>query len=195
MATDDRRTLLGLLAKYAYAYKPGGFTLVSGKVSDEYLDCKMALCRGEALPPLGRVFLAALDPRVVAVGGLTMGADPIATSIAHASAAPGSSRPLSWFSVRKDAKEHGKKKTIEGAAVAGSQIAVLDDVCTTGGSTIQAIEKCREGGLAIVQVLVLVDREEESGMGRIEQAAGAGVPVVAMFKKSEVRREWEAQQR
>ena len=123
-----------------------------------------------------------------------MGADPIATSIAHASAAPGSSRALSWFSVRKDAKEHGRKKMIEGAASAGSPVAVLDDVVTTGGSTIQAIEKCREGGLAIVQVLVLVDREEEGGMRRIEEAAGSGVPVLAMFKRSDVRSAWDAQQ-
>ena len=188
MATDDERTLLGLLAKYAYSYKPGGFTLVSGKVSDEYLDCKMALGRAEALPALGRAFLAHVDPRAVAVGGLTMGADPIAVSIAYASAG---ARNLAWFSVRKDAKEHGRKKTIEGGVSPGSSVVVLDDVVTTGGSTIQAIQKCREADLRVVQALVLVDREEEGGLGRIEQEAGAGVPVLALLKKSDVRRAWE----
>jgi orotate phosphoribosyltransferase len=187
--TEEERTLLGLLATYAYAYKPGGFTLVSGKVSDEYLDCKLALGRAEALPALGAVFLAHVDARAAAVGGLTMGADPIAISIAYASAGR---RDLAWFSVRKDAKEHGRKKTIEGAAPAGSYVVVLDDVVTTGGSTIQAIRKCREGGLHVVQVLVLVDREEEGGLRAIEEEAGAGVPVVAMFTKSDVRSAWDA---
>jgi orotate phosphoribosyltransferase len=190
MSTEDVRTLLGLLARYAYSYKPGGFTLVSGKVSDEYLDCKMALSRAEALPALGSVFLGHVDPRAVAVGGLTMGADPIAVSIAYASAA---TRKLAWFSVRKDAKEHGRKKTIEGAVSRGSPVVVLDDVVTTGGSTIQAIQKCREAELRVVQVLALVDREEEGGLRRIEEEAGEGVEVVAIFKKSEVRREWDAQ--
>ncbi len=193
MATDDKRILLTLLARHAYAYKPGGFTLVSGRVSDEYMDCKMALCRAEALPPLGRAFLAALDARAVAAGGLTMGADPIAISIAHVSHSGGGPRQVSWFSVRKDAKGHGRKKLIEGGAPPGSRVTVLDDVVTTGGSTIDAIRKCRDGGLEVVQVLVLVDREEDGGIVRIQEEAGREVPVVAFFRKSEVRREWDAQ--
>src|SRR5258708_13981845 len=108
---EVRRTLLELLARYAYDFKPGGFTLVSGQNSDEYLDCKMALSRAEALPLTGALFLSHVDPTAVAVGGLTMGSDPIAISTAHVSAG---TRPVGWFSVRKNAKEHGRKKVIEG---------------------------------------------------------------------------------
>ncbi len=194
MASEDWAKLLNLLATYAYAYKVDGFTLVSGKVSSEYLDCKMALSHGEALPALGRLFLSHLDPRAVAVGGLTMGSDPIAVSTASAASVSGGGRSLCWFSVRKDAKEHGKKKTVEGAVSPGDCVVVVDDVATTGGSTIQAIEKCRAHGLSVVQVLVLVDREE-GGLQRIKDAAGAEVAVSAMFTKSQVREEWDARQR
>jgi orotate phosphoribosyltransferase len=190
MATDERAKLLELLATHAYAYKPGGFVLVSGQVSDEYLDCKMALSHGEALNALGALFLSHADERAVAVGGLTMGSDPIAMLTSAASTS--SKRSMRWFSVRKDAKEHGKKKVIEGDVTKGDPVIVVDDVATTGGSTIQAIEKCRAQGLNVVQVLVLVDREQ-GGMDNIREAAGAGVAVKAMFTKTEVRQEWERQ--
>jgi len=187
---EDRRTLLDLLARHAYQFRPEGFTLVSGKTSQEYLDCKMALSHAEALPPLGKVFLAEVDLRAVGIGGLTMGADPIAISTAAASAG---GRSLRWFSVRKEAKEHGRKKLIEGDLQSNAKVVVVDDVVTSGGSTIQAIQKCRDGGLEVVQVLVLVDREEDGGLARIEGEAGADVGVRAIFKKSEVRAAWEAQ--
>jgi orotate phosphoribosyltransferase len=190
--SGDRRTLLELLAQYAYQFRPEGFTLVSGKTSQEYLDCKMALSHAEALPSLGKVFLAVLDERAVGIGGLTMGADPIAISTAAASAG---GRSLCWFSVRKEAKEHGRKKLIEGDVPPNAKVVVVDDVVTSGGSTIQAIQKCRDGGLQVVQVLVLVDREEDGGLARIEGEAGAGVPVRAIFKKSEIRAAWEARRR
>jgi orotate phosphoribosyltransferase len=120
-----------------------------------------------------------------------MGADPIAISTAAASA---DGRALRWFSVRKEAKEHGRKKLIEGDVTSGAKVVVVDDVVTSGGSTIQAIQKCRDGGLEVLQVLVLVDREEDGGIARIEGEAGAGVRVRAIFRKSEVRAAWEAQQ-
>jgi orotate phosphoribosyltransferase len=189
MTTDERSKLLELLATHAYNYKPGGFVLASGKTSDEYLDCKMALSQPSASNPLGSLFLSYIDPRAVAVGGLTMGSDPIAINVSRASA--DSAHPVRWFSVRKDAKEHGKKKTIEGDVAPGQNVVVVDDVVTTGGSTIQAIEKCRAFGLEVVQVLVLVDREQDDGIQKIREAAGPNVDVVAMFKKSEVRREWD----
>ncbi len=191
MAADDKRKLLELLAKYAYDFKPGGYTLASGKVSDEYLDCKMALSQSGALAPLGRVFLSHLNPRVIAVGGLTMGADPIATSTSVAGDLHG--RPVRWFSVRKNAKEHGKKKMIEGAVSDGDSVTIVDDVVTRGGSTIEAIEKCRTHGLDVVQVIVLVDREEDGGLQKIREAAGPNVEVVALFTKSIIHREWLAQ--
>jgi orotate phosphoribosyltransferase len=184
---DDRSTLLNLLASHAYDYKPKGFTLTSGKVSDEYLDCKMALSHAEALPALGHLVVSKMDPRAVAIGGLTMGSDPIAISAACASA---SHRPVRWFSVRKDSKEHGRKKTVEGDVAKGECVVVVDDVATTGGSTIEAIEKCRSHGLQVVQVIVLVDREE-GGLTKIKDVAGTDVEVVAIFSKSEVRRQWD----
>jgi orotate phosphoribosyltransferase len=191
-AALDRQTLLDLLARYAYQFRPEGFTLVSGRVSQEYLDCKMALSHAEALPPLGRLFAATLDPRAVAVGGLTMGADPIAIATSAASA---SGRAVRWFSVRKEAKEHGRKKLVEGDVPANAEVVVVDDVVTTGGSTIQAIQKCRESGLRVVQVLALVDREEDGGIARVQTEAGDGVPVRALFTKSDVRAAWDAQQK
>ncbi len=188
-SSEDRRKLLELLAQYAYQFRPEGFTLVSGKVSQEYLDCKMALSHAEALPALGNVFFSVLDPRAVAVGGLTMGADPIAIATSTASA---TRRPVRWFSVRKEAKEHGRKKLVEGDVPANAQVVVVDDVVTSGGSTIQAIQKCRDAGLEVVQVLVLVDREQDDGIARIEAEAGPGLEVRAIFKKSEVRAAWDA---
>lgn len=188
MATDDQHKLLNLLATLAYDYQPGKYSLSSGKVSDEYIDCKRALSHCDALPSMGRMILSKIDPRVVAVGGLTMGADPVAFSAARESC--GTARSLRWFSVRKEAKKHGRMKLIEGDLSNGDHVAVVDDVVTTGGSTIQAINKCAGEGLRVIQVIVLVDREEDDGMRKVEAAAGLGVQVVALFTKSEIHREW-----
>jgi orotate phosphoribosyltransferase len=192
MVPKDRAKLLNLLVEHAYAFKPGGFTLVSGKVSDEYLDCKLALSQPDALRPLGDLFLSHVDARAVAVGGLTMGADPIAMHISRSSADSG--RNVRWFAVRKDAKAHGKKKSIEGSVFFGEEVVVVDDVVTSGGSTIQAIQKCRDFGLKVVQVLLLVDREEQDGMQKIREVAGPGVSVSAIFTKGEVAQEWHVRQ-
>jgi orotate phosphoribosyltransferase len=188
MAADDLSTLLDLLVKYAYDYKKGGFKLAGGQSSDEYIDCKMALSQPGALLPLGNVFLSHLNPRVNAVGGLTLGADPIA----HATciSADMAHRPLRWFTVRKIAKEHGHKKMVEGAVAAGDLVAVVDDVVTRGGSTIDAIEKCRALELNVAQALVLVDREEDGGLQKIKDVAGPDVEVVALFTKSMIHTAW-----
>jgi orotate phosphoribosyltransferase len=179
-----RDTLLNELAKYAY--RRGEFMLASGEKSNEYLNCKEALSRPTALAALGHVIHEAMAPSVEAVGGLTMGADPLAISASLVSAAR---RPVGWFSVRKEPKKHGLQRLIEGSVGTGAKVAVVDDVVTTGGSTIEAITKCRDARLAIVQVIVLVDREQ-GGLERIKDAA-AGVPVIALFTKSEVRHAWE----
>jgi orotate phosphoribosyltransferase len=191
MLPKDKDDLLALLAKHAYSFKPGGFVLVSGQVSDEYLECRMALSQPEALPVLGRVFLSQVDPRAVAVGGLTMGADPVAIATSAASAGL---RPIRWFSVRKDAKAHGKKKLIEGDVTPGNGVVIVDDVVTTGGSTILAIQSCREYGLQIVQVIVLVDREQDGGLQKVKDVAGEDVQVTAIFTKREVRAAWQQRQ-
>lgn len=185
--TDPRATLVELLARYAYRYDPAGFRLASGKTSHEYLDCRAALGHPEALAALGEALLAALRPEVQVVGGLTMGADPLAHAVSQASA--GTGHPVRWLAVRKTAKAHGRRLGVEGAWSPGDRVAVVDDVVTTGGSTIQALERVREAGLDVVQVIALVDREE-GGLDRVREAA-PGVPIVALVTKSAVRAAWE----
>ena len=188
MPDDDKRLLLGCLADHAYEHRPEGFVLASGMTSTEYLDCRAALSHGEALPVLGRTVAREVVAEAVAVGGLTMGADPIAVSTSLVSGR------LRWFSVRKEPKKHGTKKMIEGDVPKGTAVVVVDDVVTSGGSTIEAIQKARAEGLRVVQVIVLVDREESGGIARVRAEAGEGVPVVALFTKSEVAAEWRRRQ-
>jgi orotate phosphoribosyltransferase len=186
---DARTELLDELVHHAYQFSPEKpFLLVSGQYSDEYLDCKLALSQPRAMAALGRVFLSKLKTPVVAIGGLTMGSDPIAMSASQASF--GSDRPLRWFTVRKEAKGHGQKKLVEGSVQPGEAVAVVDDVCTTGGSTVKAIEAARDFGLRVAEVIVLVDREQSDGIANIQRAAGADVPVTAVFTKSEVKKRW-----
>ena len=181
-----RSSLLELLCRHSYRYDPeGGFELVSGKRSRFYIDCKKTTMRGEAADPIGALVAEHLPSGVTAVGGLTMGADPIAQATAAYCTRNG--RPLDAFAVRKDAKRHGLRKWIEGGAEPGATVAVVDDVVTTGGSTIQAIEKCRQEGLQVAAVVVLVDRQEEGGLDRIREVAGPGVPVTPIFTLDELR--------
>jgi len=187
--TDVRAALLDELVQHAYQYSPEKpFLLVSGQYSDEYLDCKLALSQPRAMAALGSVFLSRITVPVVAIGGLTMGSDPIAMSASQASF--GSERPLRWFTVRKEAKGHGQKKLVEGSVQPGEAVAVVDDVCTTGGSTVKAIEAARDFGLRVAQVIVLVDREQSDGIANIRRAAGPEVDVSAIFTKSDVKKRW-----
>lgn len=189
LSGDARTELLDELVHHAYQFSPEKpFLLVSGQYSDEYLDCKLALSQPGAMAALGRVFLAKLKTPVVAIGGLTMGSDPIAMSTSQASF--GTERPLRWFTVRKEAKGHGQKKLVEGSVQPGEAVAVVDDVCTTGGSTVKAIEAARDFGLRVTEVIVLVDREQSDGIANIQRAAGPEVPVSAVFTKSEVKKRW-----
>lgn len=184
---DLRLRLVNQLAKYAYQWsQTPSFPLSSGQLSDEYLDCKSALSIPETMATVGPVVLTMLDASVAAVGGLTMGADPIAMSTCQSSAQ--AVRPVRWFCVRKEGKEHGLKKIIEGSVKPGDKVAVVDDVVTTGGSTVKAIEACRRYGLEVVQVIVLVDRQQSNGMDTIRNVANC--PVTAICTKSEVADEW-----
>lgn len=165
------------------SYISGDFVLASGRRSGFYFDCKLTTCFAEAMPHIGRAFLAAFrqagtNPR--SVGGLTSGADPIANAVAYCSLDSGAA--LNMFSVRKEQKNHGTRKWVEGCAE--SPVAVVDDVVTSGGSVIKAIERCRESNLEIVHVAVLVDREE-GGMQAVE-AVVPGIPVIAIFRKSDL---------
>jgi orotate phosphoribosyltransferase len=161
----------------------GDFVLASGRRSNFYFDCRQTTCFAEALPLIGEAFdrefaRAGTSPR--SVGGLTSGADPIAGAISYFSLSQGIPREM--FSVRKERKGHGTRRWIEGCAE--SPLAVVDDVVTSGGSVLKAIERCIEDGLEIVQVAVLVDREE-GGMDAIRKVV-PNLPVTAIFTKSEL---------
>jgi orotate phosphoribosyltransferase len=179
--------LLDLLVQHSYHRAPDDrFELTSGKRSNFYIDCKTTTMRGEAMPLVGRLVADCLPAHTDAVGGLTLGADAIAGATAFYCHSIG--RQVDSFTVRKTAKQHGLMKFVEGCA--GSRVVVLDDVVTTGGSTVDAIRKCRDEGLQVLGVVVLVDREED-GMDAVRAAAGPEVPVTAIFKKSELEARWQ----
>jgi orotate phosphoribosyltransferase len=148
----------------------GDFVLASGQRSNLYVDCRLTTLRAEAMPLIGRLMLAKMAERGWApdvVGGLTMGADPVVTAVARESLDSGS--PINAFLIRKEAKKHGRQKFIEGIdEPAGQKVVIVDDVCTTGGSTIKAIEASREAGMEVLGALCLVDREQ-GGREAIEQ--------------------------
>lgn len=175
-----RDRLLDLLVARSFKHADAPtFRLASGKMSSFYVDCRATDMLGAAMPLVGEAIAALLPRDVDAIGGLTMGADPIACAVAYYCSAH--RRPLGMFSVRKALKQHGLGKWIEGCASKGSRVVVVDDVVTTGGSTIDAIRRCREEGLVVRGVAVLVDRQEEGGMDAIRREAGPDVPVRAAF--------------
>ncbi len=179
MPTDDR--LIALLAEKSVLF--GEFTLASGRRSDFYVDARLSTMSPEGLRLIGEEGRGAIERagwKVDAVGGLTMGADPIAYAIAYSSAT--TPRPLRAFSVRKAAKEHGTGKRVEGPFRKGDVVAVIEDVITTGGSAVSAIDAIRQEGGTVAGVLALLDREE-GGVARIE---ALGVPVIALARGSAV---------
>lgn len=148
----------------------GKVTLASGKEAEYYVDMRRVTLDGVASPIVGRVMnelVADLD--FDAVGGLTLGADPVATAMLHASAAAGGRRDV--FVVRKESKAHGLQRRIEGAEVAGKRVLVVEDTSTTGGSALTAVEAVREAGGEVVAVAVVVDR----ATGAAERVAEAGL--------------------
>ncbi|MDD5712241.1 MAG: orotate phosphoribosyltransferase [Smithellaceae bacterium] len=135
------------------------FTLASGRTSNYYFNCKPTTLDPEGMNLIGGIIFSMLeDADVTAAGGLTLGADPIANSLAVISYQKG--RPIKSFIVRKDVKDHGTKSSVEGNVVSGERVCIIDDVITTGGSTIAAIERVREAGLVVDRVIALIDREE-----------------------------------
>jgi orotate phosphoribosyltransferase len=189
---DDRERLLEMLVRYSYRqeHEPV-FRLASGQLSDVYINCKPTTMRRDAAPMIARLFERHVPPGAEAVGGLTAGADPIAYAMRDFCA----ERPLHAFMVRKEPKGHGLQLGIEGPVERGMTVVVVDDVVTSGGSTIAAIQRCRaeEIQLRVVAVLVLVDRQE-GGMAAIEKEVGPGVPVTAIFTKQELQARWAAEQ-
>jgi orotate phosphoribosyltransferase len=177
----DHSALIALLAQRSA--KRGQFTLASGKQSNFYIDARLTTMSPEGLSIIGPLALATLrntDWRVDAVGGLTLGADPISYAISYASAA--SDHPLRAFSVRKEAKAHGTGKVLEGPFREGDRVAVIEDVITTGGSALRAIEAVRNTKGFVAGVLALVDREE-GGREAIERT---GVSVITLVTANQI---------
>ncbi|MEO6803391.1 MAG: orotate phosphoribosyltransferase [Granulicella sp.] len=207
MPQDDRTSLLNLLA--THSFKLGDFLLASGKRSDYYIDCRTTTLHAEGGRLSGLLLYDLIRerfPLAEAVGGLTMGADPLVSNTASASAWAAADHAeivalavemeldesegeapklLHGFLVRKAEKTHGTGRRIEGFNRAGAHVIVVDDVCTTGGSTILAIEAVREAGMIVDGVLCLVDREQ-GGRANIE-AAASNAPFHALFTASDVR--------
>jgi orotate phosphoribosyltransferase len=180
-------SLARLLAEHSVFYRPRKpFVLSSGKTSPFYFDCRRTTMLPEAMPLIGRLVYERIRGAVDAVGGLTMGADPIACAVAYYSA--GKNPAIGAFSVRKEAKAHGMQRWIEGALPSRARVAVVEDVVTTGESTLKAIARCREEGFRVERVVALVDREE-GGMDRIA-AAGTG-RVSAIYRRSEIDAIWK----
>lgn len=197
--------LLALLARISF--RLGQFKLSSGGTSDYYIDCRTTTLHAEGGRLTGHAILELLEQHHIdaeAVGGLTMGADPIVSNVATASAwravqaigKPGKGTAISQhdaqllngFLVRKAEKAHGTGRRIEGFCREGARVVIVDDVCTTGTSTINAIEAAREAGMTVAAVVCIVEREEANGRPAVE-AAAQGAPFLRLFTATEVRAE------
>lgn len=185
MTLPQRDQLLDLLA--TNSFRLGEFTLSSGIKSDYYVDCRTTTLHAKGAELTGRVFLDLFRQqgwKPQAIGGLTLGADPIVVAAAVISAQAGT--PVHGFLVRKAEKAHGMGRRIEGFQEKGAPVVIVDDVCTTGSSTIQAIEAAREFGFKVIGAACLVEREEAAGRPAVEKAA-APAKFVAVFNASEVK--------
>jgi orotate phosphoribosyltransferase len=174
--TDRAELLAAIKAK---AVIRGDFVLSSGQRSDFYVDLRQILLNGQLAPLAGRVMLGLTwDLGYEAVGGLTMGADPVATAMMHAAARRGT--PVDAFVVRKQEKEHGLQRRIEGPDVAGRQVLAVEDTSTTGDSPLAAVDALLEAGAMVVGVAVLVDR------GAREHVTERGLPYRAAYDLSDL---------
>jgi orotate phosphoribosyltransferase len=185
--------LLALLARISF--RLGQFKLSSGGSSDYYIDCRTTTLNAEGGRLTGHAILDLLEEHGIkadAVGGLTLGADPIVSNVATASAWRAQSYPdaplIHGFLVRKAEKAHGTGRRIEGFCREGARVVIVDDVCTTGASTINAIEAAREAGMTVAAVVCIVEREEANGRPAVEVAA-QGAPFFSLFTAAQVRAE------
>jgi orotate phosphoribosyltransferase len=182
-----RQKLLTTLAHKSF--RLGEFKLSSGGTSDYYIDCRTTTLDAKGSRLTGEVFLEEIRNRgwkAQAIGGLTMGADPIVVAVSVVSG------ELDGFLVRKAEKQHGTGQRIEGFCEKGARVVIVDDVCTTGTSTVQAIDAAREFGFEIVGVMCLVEREEAKGRPSVEKAAAPAL-FVSIFTANDVRAEHVAQ--
>ena len=175
--TDRDELLAAIKAK---AVIRGDFILSSGQRADFYVDLRRILLSGQLAPLAGRVMLGLTwDLGYEAVGGLTMGADPVATAMMHASAARG--RPLNAFIVRKAEKAHGLQRRVEGPDVAGQCVLAVEDTSTTGNSVLTAVDALEQAGAQVVGVAVVVDRGARASVER------RGLPYLAAFELDDLR--------
>ena len=174
--------LISLLCEKSFQMRDKAeFTLASGKKSRYYINCKPTVLSPRGMYLAGNLVLEAVrDKDIDGVGGLTFGADPIAVATAFASEI--AQQPIQAFSIRKTQKDHGMIRWIEGGIEPGSRVVILDDVATTGGSTIKAIERAREEGMDVVGAVVLVDRQE----GGLENIAKHVEWAIAIVKRDEL---------
>ena len=178
-SAEQRALLLQLLAERAYRH--GQFTLASGRTSSHYVNCKPVSLSGPGLALLSAQMLALVEPEAAAVAGLTLGADPLVSGVAQAAALAG--RQLDALIVRKEAKGHGTGAWLEGPLpAAGSVITVLEDVVTTGGSSLKAVHQLREAGYTVNRVVTIVDRQE----GGLEAMTAAGLELRSLFLLEDV---------
>ena len=178
-----RQQLLELLREKSFRYSPDKpFKLVSGRESPYYIDCRPTTHNAQGLALIGEIcFDLIRDLNVTAIGGLTMGADPIAHATALTSYLKG--QPINAFSVRQRPKEHGTGGLLVGDVTPGDRAVVIEDVITTGGSALKAVKAARDFGLKVVKVLILVDRQEGG-----KEAVAKEVPEVeAVFTLSDLR--------
>jgi orotate phosphoribosyltransferase len=185
--STTRQELLRVLARQSF--KLGEFKLSSGGTSDYYIDCRTTTLDARGAQLTGKLFLDEIRSRgwkPQAIGGLTMGADPIVVAVSVTSG------NISGFLVRKAEKQHGTGQRIEGYRERGARVVIVDDVCTTGASTLQALDAAREFGFHVVGAMCLVEREEANGRPGVEKAA-APAPFVSIFTAAEVRKEHIAQ--
>lgn len=189
--TNHRTSLLQLLAQISF--KLGDFTLSSGGKSDYYIDCRITTLHAEGARLTGLAILDLLAQHQLnpaAVGGLTLGADPVVSAVAIASATRAQQQPgsplIHGFLVRKAEKSHGTARRIEGFSEPGAPVLIVDDVCTTGASTIAAIEAAKAAGMKVIAAVCLVERQEAKGRPAVE-AACEGAPFFALFTANDVR--------
>ena len=178
-----RQELLEMLAHKSF--RLGEFQLSSGSTSDYYVDCRVTTLDARGAQLVGEVFLAEIREQgweADAIGGLTMGADPIVVAVAVTTGT------MHGFLVRKAEKQHGTGQRIEGFREKGAQVVIVDDVCTTGSSTVQAIEAAREYGFEVIGVMCLVERQDAHGRPNVEKAA-APANFISIFTATEVRKE------
>src|SRR5882762_6794357 len=174
----ERQELLEMLAQKSF--RLGEFKLSSGATSDYYIDCRTTTLDARGAQLTGQVFLEQI--REQEWEPTAIGADPIVVAVAVTSGT------IHGFLVRKSEKQHGTGRRIEGFAEKGTRVVIVDDVCTTGSWTIQAIEAAREFGFEIIGVMCLVERQEAHGRPDVEKAA-APVPFISIFTATEVRKE------